>query len=87
MLRVPATRLHQGRDEAPHRLQVDRLAFLFVTENRLQQRSETSSLRIPHVHLGTTLSAAGTLATTRETHLHIMRTNLLVPRVASLTVN
>ena len=39
VLRVPATRLHQGRNEAPHRLQIDRPAFLFVAKNRVQQHA------------------------------------------------
>jgi hypothetical protein len=39
MPRVPAARLHQGCNEAAHRLQIDRLAFLFVAENRIKQHS------------------------------------------------
>ena len=86
VLRVPATRLHQGRDEAPHGLQIDRLSFLIITEHRIQQGSQTCALWTFYIHRRNTRSRVNITAAARHTHLQIVRLNFLVPCVPCATV-
>jgi hypothetical protein len=86
--RVAPTGLNQSCDEPPNWLQIQRLALRFLLHNNVQQLTQAHTLRILHIkRAAMSITCTGILRFFTVAHVcHIMRFNLVIPRIPQVAL-